>query len=101
MILLANPKLLERTEIKSEEKIDEKKEKENKKKTPKKEEVKIDESLEGLHKRVLNKLLESEINNIDLVLNLTERDLKNLKLTKKEKKILENFVKDYLNKSDK
>jgi cell division transport system ATP-binding protein len=73
-----------------------------KKKKEEKEEVKeIHESLKDLDEKVLEKLLEAKIENIDLVLNLTERDLENLKLTKKEKETLEKFVRDYLNKEEK
>jgi cell division transport system ATP-binding protein len=95
-----------RTEIKSDDDSkDEKKEKkaeEKKKEKPeKKKEEKVHESLKGLNKKILKKLREAEIDNIDLVLNLTERDLENLKLTKKERKSLESFVKKYLSKEEK
>jgi cell division transport system ATP-binding protein len=80
--------------VKKEEIKDEKEEK-------KKKDVKADATLEGLDKNVLNKLLEANINNIDLVLNLTGTDLDNLKLSSKEKDKLEKFVKEYLNKVEK
>ncbi len=35
-----------------------------------------------------------------MVLNLTERDLENLGLTKKEKESLEDFVRKYLNSKE-
>lgn len=71
------------------------------KKEKKKEKTKIDDSLKGLHKRVVNKLVKANITNIDLVLNLTETDLENLELTKKEKTLLEKFVRKYLNSKEK
>ena len=86
--------------VKKEENKDEK-EKEVKNKDEKKKDIKVDDSLKELNKDVLEKLLEAKINNIDLVLNLTERDLENLKLSSKEKDILEKFVKEYLNKVEK
>lgn len=81
-----------------EENEDETKEKKEKKEEKKKD---IDKSLKGLHKRVVNKLLDANITNIELVLNLTDADLENLKLTKKEKKLLEKFVSKYLNSKEK
>lgn len=84
----------EEEDTNKEEKKEDKKKDKNKKK---KEKFDIPEEFENLHKRVAKKLLTAKINNIDLVLNLTESDLKNLKLTKKEKSLLEEFVKDYLN----
>lgn len=90
-----------KVETKKEEsnEADEKKETKEKKKKEKK--IKADESLKGLHKRVVNKLLTANITNIDLVLNLTESDLENLNLTKKEKSLLEKFVSNYLNSKEK
>lgn len=87
-----------RSEIKVEEKD---KKKEKTKKTKKKKGDDVHESLNGLNKKILKKLLDAEIKNMDLVLNLTEGDLENLKLTKGERKTLEKFVEDYLNKSEK
>jgi cell division transport system ATP-binding protein len=87
---------------------DEKKEKEGKKekkkkqpKNEKKKEKNADETLKGLKKKVLNKLLDANIDNIELVLNLTKSDLKNLNLNKKEQKTLEKFVSKYLNNQEK
>ena len=84
-----------RTEFKKEEQKEEKKEKKKKK------EEDVHESLKGLNKKIVKKLLDAEIKNMDLVLNLTEGDLENLKLTKGERKSLEKFVKNYLNKEEK
>lgn len=84
-----------RTEFKKEEQKEEKKEKKKKK------EEDVHESLKGLNKKIVRKLLDAEIKNMDLVLNLTEGDLENLKLTKGERKSLEKFVKNYLNKEEK
>ncbi len=78
----------------------EKKEDTVKKKQPKEKEE-VHESLKGLKKKIVDKLLNAEIKDMDLVLNLTEQDLENLKLTKGERKSLEEFVKEYLNKSEK
>lgn len=82
---------------------DEKKDKKIRKEEEKgdREKVKTNESLEGLDKAIVSKLLEANINDMELVLNLTQRDLENLKLNKEEKNILEKFVKEYLNKSSK
>ena len=52
-------------------------------------------------RKIVDKLLNAKIKDMDLVLNLTEDDLENLKLTKGERKSLEEFVKEYLNKSEK
>ena len=84
-----------RTEFKKEEQKEEKKEKKKEK------EEDVHESLKGLNKKIVRKLLDAEIKNMDLVLNLTEGDLENLKLTKGERKSLEKFVKNYLNKEEK
>ena len=70
-------------------------EKEDKKQDKKK--IKADKTLKGLNKKVVDKLLNAKINNIELVLNLTEKDLENLDLTEKEKDSLEDFVRKYLN----
>jgi len=93
--------------IKNEEKEEEVKEegkkvKENRKKDKdRKEKKEVHESLKGLNKDVVEKLMSAKIENMDLVLNLTERDLENLELSKEEKDDLEKFVKDYLNKEEK
>jgi cell division transport system ATP-binding protein len=83
-----------KVEIKSD-----KKEQKKDKKIEKKQDV--HESLKSLNKNVLDKLLKAKIDNMELVLNLTERDLVNLELNEKERGILEEYVKDYLNKSNK
>ena len=74
----------------------ERKDKEEKKKKK----IKADKTLKGLNKGVVDKLLNAKINNIELVLNLTERDLENLDFTKKEKETLEDFVRKYLNSKE-
>lgn len=71
--------------------------KENGKKRKK---IKADKTLKGLNKGVVDKLLDAKINNIELVLNLTERDLENLGLSKKEKETIEDFVRKYLNSKE-
>jgi cell division transport system ATP-binding protein len=82
--------------IENKEEEDKKGEKEDKKKKK----IKADKSLKGLNKGVVDKLLDAKINNIEMVLNLTERDLENLGLTKKEKESLEDFVRKYLNSKE-
>jgi len=62
--------------------------------------IKADKTLKGLNKGVVDKLLNARINNIELVLNLTEKDLENLGLTEKEKESLEDFVRKYLNSKE-
>ena len=89
-----------RSVVKTEEKEEDSKKKKDEKK-PKKKEQEIHKSLKGLNKKILEKLLTAEIKDMDLVLNLTESDLENLKLTKGERKSLEKFVKQYLNKLEK
>ena len=71
-----------------------------KEKGKKKKKIKADKTLKGLNKGVVDKLLDAKINNIELVLNLTESDLENLGLSKKEKETLEDFVRKYLNSKE-
>ena len=63
----------------------------------KEEEVEYDSEMDKLDKRTLQKFLDAKITSINLILNLTEDDLLNLKIVKKEKKELEKFLKEYLN----
>lgn len=81
-------------------KIETEKEEPKDKKEKGKKKIKADKSLKGLNKSVVDKLLNAKIDNIELVLNLTERDLENLSLTKKEKETLEDFVRKYLNSKE-
>ncbi len=79
-----------------------KEEKEEKKETEEvkeKKELVIDERIKDLEPSILKKFVDAKINTLELIFNLTESDLKNLKITKKEQEILEAFVKDYLTKS--
>lgn len=86
---------------KEETKEDKREKKDDKKEEKKKEKkIKADKTLKGLNKGVVDKLLGAKIDNIELVLNLTERDLENLGLTKKEKESLEDFVRKYLNSKE-
>ncbi|NMC08753.1 ATP-binding cassette domain-containing protein [Candidatus Microgenomates bacterium] len=85
------------TSIKS--KQEPKEEKKEEKEEKKEKELETDERLKGLKKDILEKLLKAKINTLELVFNLTENDLKNLKISKKEQEELEEFVKEYLNKS--
>lgn len=62
----------------------------------KEKDIEYDKVLDGLDKKTREKLLKAKITSIDLVLNLTEDDLKNLKIVNKERKSLESFLKDYL-----
>lgn len=79
-----------------------KEEKEEKKETEEvkeKKELEIDDRIKNLEPSILKKFVDAKINTLELIFNLTESDLKNLKITKKEQEILESFVKDYLTKS--
>jgi cell division transport system ATP-binding protein len=58
---------------------------------------KMDKDLSSLSKGLVNKFEKNAIYSNDILLNLTQRDLKNLKLSSKEKKELESYVKNYLN----
>ncbi len=64
-----------------------------------KDEVEYDKEMDKLDKKTLKKLLDAKITTVSLILNLTEEDLSNLKIGKKEKKKLEKFLKEYLNSS--
>ena len=64
-----------------------------------KDEVEYDKEMDDLDKKTLKKLLDAKITTVSLILNLTEEDLSNLKIGKKEKKKLEKFLKEYLNSS--
>jgi len=59
-----------------------------------------DKELEELDKKILEKFLNAKINSVDLILNLTENDLNNLKITDKEREKLESFLKEYLNNKE-
>ena len=85
------PSKIETDKEEAQDKGEEKEEKKEKK------QIEADKTLKGLKKGVVGKLLDAKINNIELVLNLTERDLENLGLSKKEKETLEDFVRKYLN----
>lgn len=85
------PSKIETDKEEAQDKGEEKEEKKGKK------QIEADKTLKGLKKGVVGKLLDAKINNIELVLNLTERDLENLGLSKKEKETLEDFVRKYLN----
>lgn len=66
----------------------------------KKDESIPDDSIKDLNKKVLKKLIQNNITNMDTILKLTEDDLKNMNFNDKEEKILEDFVRSYLlNKS--
>lgn len=87
------------TQIKTE---NEKKVEDNKNKqedTKPEEETKVSEDIKDLDKKVLKKLTKAKITNMDMILKLTEDDLKNMKINEEEQNILEDFVREYLNKS--
>lgn len=67
----------------------------------KSEDIEYDKVLDELDKGTKAKLLKAKINSIDLVLNLTEDDLENLKVSKKEREALEKFLKNYLSSKNK
>lgn len=58
-----------------------------------------DERIASLDRNVLDKLLKGNVNTMESIFKLTEEDLRKMKLTESEQEILENFLKDYLNKS--
>jgi cell division transport system ATP-binding protein len=59
---------------------------------------KMDPELAKLNKGLVEKLEKNAIYNMDLLLGLTQSDLKNLKLKKKEEKELRSYIKNYLSK---
>ncbi len=59
-----------------------------------------DKEMEKLDKKMLEKFLNAKINSVDLILNLTEDDLDNLKITEKEREKLESFLREYLNNKE-
>jgi len=63
----------------------------------KKKEVK-EEKFKGLDKDIKERLEKAKITDMDMVLNLTESDLNNLKFKKEQKGDLEKYVKNYLSK---
>ena len=95
------------TKIATEEKKEEQKEEigikidEDLEERTKSEDIEYDKILDGLDKGTRTKLLKAKITSIDLVLNLTEDDLTNLKMSKRERKDLEKFLKDYLSSKNK
>ena len=66
----------------------------------KKEKKKIDPEMEKLSKGLVEKFENNAIYNHDILLNLTESDLKQLKLKRKEKKELKKYIKNYLSKKE-
>lgn len=86
------PKEQEEVGIKIDDDLEERTESEN---------VVYDKVMDGLDKGTKTKLLKAKITSMDLILNLTEEDLDNLKIVKKERKDLEKFLKDYLNNKNK
>lgn len=67
-------------------------------KEEKKQEKKLDPELENLSKGLVEKFKKNAIYTNDLLLNLRESDLKQLKLKKKERKELQKYIKNYLSK---
>ena len=59
---------------------------------------KMDPELAKLSKDLVDKFEKNAIYTTDLLLNLTQSDLKNLKLKRKEEKELRSFIKNYLSK---
>ena len=66
----------------------------------KKEKKKINPEMEKLSKGLVEKFESNAIYNHDILLNLTESDLKQLKLKRKEKKELKKYIKNYLSKKE-
>ena len=90
-----NVDVLKPQEDKNTQEVEEKKNVKPKKDATKKE-VEVDEHIKKLNGRIQKKLKAFNIVNIDMVLNLTDKDMNNMKLNKREKKLLETFVKNYL-----
>jgi len=68
----------------------------------KQEKVEIkDEALKELDKDIQEILTKAKIDSIDMVLNLTDSDLDNLKFSKEQKESLEKYLEKYLNKKEK
>jgi cell division transport system ATP-binding protein len=65
-----------------------------------KEKKKMDPDMAKLSKGLIKKFEENAIYSPEILLNLTESDLKSLKLKRKEEKELKKFVKNYLNKKN-
>jgi cell division transport system ATP-binding protein len=65
-----------------------------------KEKKKMDPDMEKLSKGLVKKFEENAIYSPEILLNLTESDLKSLKLKRKEEKELKKFVSNYLNKKN-
>jgi cell division transport system ATP-binding protein len=63
-----------------------------------KEKKKMDEKLEKLSKGLVEKFEKNAIYSNEILLNLTESDLKQLKLKKSEEKELKKYIKNYLSK---
>jgi len=63
-----------------------------------KEEEKKNQKFKGLSKDINTILEKAKIADMDMVLNLTDTDLNNLKFTDEQKDDLEKYVKNYLNK---
>lgn len=57
-----------------------------------------DEKFKGLNKDINDILEKAKISDMEMVLNLTDSDLGNLKFTTEQKDVLEKYVKNYLNK---
>ena len=83
-----------------EEKKDKEKKGKSKKKVPKKKPTKLSKEFSSLSSPLKKKFKKYAITSPDVLLNVTEGDLKNMKLKKKEKNELESFVKKYLNKKN-
>ncbi len=66
--------------------------------TKSKEKENKDEKFKGLNKDINDILEKAKISDMEMVLNLTDSDLGNLKFTKEQKDELEKYVKNYLNK---
>ncbi len=61
-------------------------------------EKKKEDKFKGLDKDIKEALEKAKLTNMDMVLNLTESDLNNLKFKKEQKDELEKYVKNYLSK---
>ena len=60
----------------------------------------VDTELERLSKGLLEKFKRNAIYSVEILLNLTEKDLKQINLKKREERELKNFIKDYLSRKN-
>ncbi len=91
-----------KVEVKEEKKVEEPNleivKEEKKESKPEKKERELSPEFKSLNKSIKKKFKKFAITEPEILLNITEGDLRNMKLTKKEHKELTSFVKKYLSK---